>query len=242
MSTLYVDDHLEHAAPGDLLTLGGAEAKHAASVSRVRPGEHVMVGNGRGLVVTGVVTSARPGDVVVTAESVDTHSPRTPRIHLAQALAKGNRDERAVQMCTELGVTGVIPWQAARSVSRWDAAKAAKGVQRWQTIAREASKQSLRSHIPVIDACVTTAGLAARAADSRMLVLDPLADTSLSSIRLDDRAITLVVGPEGGIEEREFEIFADAGAERVRLGPTVLRTSSAGAASLAVLNVMTGLW
>ncbi|WP_166998487.1 16S rRNA (uracil(1498)-N(3))-methyltransferase [Paramicrobacterium fandaimingii] len=242
MSSLFLNDALEGASPGGRLVLSGSEAKHAVSVSRVRAGEAVLVGNGRGLLVECVVETARPTEVTLRAESVSSHDERQPVISLAQALAKGDRDERAVQMCTELGVSCIIPWQAKRSVSRWDAAKAAKGAQRWQTIAREATKQSLRAHVPTVKPLATTAMLASGSAGQRMLVLDPDAETALSSILLDDRSIVLVVGPEGGIADEELRELTAANAERVRLGSQVLRTSSAGAAALAVLNVLTQEW
>ncbi|QPZ40094.1 16S rRNA (uracil(1498)-N(3))-methyltransferase [Paramicrobacterium chengjingii] len=242
MSSLFLDDALDYASPGDHLVLSGPEAKHAVSVSRVRPGESVLIGNGRGLLVECVVEAARPHDVELRASRVRRYDGRRPSITLAQALAKGDRDERAVQMCTELGVSSIIPWQAKRSVSRWDAAKAVKGALRWQTIAREATKQSLRSHIPDVESLVTTTMLATRSSEHRMLVLDPQAETALSSIQLDARSLILVVGPEGGIADEEHQELTAANAERVRLGSDVLRTSSAGAAALAVLNVLTGHW
>jgi 16S rRNA (uracil1498-N3)-methyltransferase len=174
---------------------------------------------------------------------------------LVQALAKGDRDELAIQAATELGVDEVVPWQAARSVSRWvpasggarpqDGAKAAKGIARWQTIVREAGKQAHRAWMPQVTGVVTTAGLAARAADSRMLVLEPTAADRLTGIRFDPadtRDILLVVGPEGGIAPEELEALRDAGAFVVALGDTVLRTSTAGPAALAIIAAALGRW
>jgi 16S rRNA (uracil1498-N3)-methyltransferase len=88
----------------------------------------------------------------------------------------------------------------------------------------------------------TTAQLAARAAEARMLVLDPWTDARLSGIRSDGRDIVLIVGPEGGIAPEELERLESAGAERVRLGDTVLRTSTAGPAAIAVLSAALGRW
>jgi 16S rRNA (uracil1498-N3)-methyltransferase len=159
---------------------------------------------------------------------------------LAQALAKGDRDELAIQAATELGAAGVIPWAAERSVSRWDGAKAIKGRERWASIVREASKQAIRSRVPDVAALASTAELAVRS--GRLLVLDPLGDAALTELELDGEPITLVVGPEGGISPREFEQLEAAGAARVRLGSEVLRTSTAGPAALAVLNARLGRW
>ena len=171
----------------------------------------------------------------------------TPAVFLAQALAKGDRDELAVQVATELGVDGVIPWTAARSISRWEGAKVAKGRDRWAAVVREASKQSVRPWLPDVLDLVTTKQLARLASTDqaegvRMLVLEPTAATPLSALDFDRRDLVLVVGPEGGITPQELDALSAAGADIVRLGDEVLRTSTAGPAALAVLAVALGRW
>jgi 16S rRNA (uracil1498-N3)-methyltransferase len=233
------------AAPGDAVTLGGAEAHHASTVRRVRVGEEVTVGDGRGAWLTGTVESVAPREVVVRiAERTDAAAPN-PRVVLVQALAKGDRDELAVQAATELGVDEIVPWQAARSVSRWDAAKAAKGRARWATIVREAAKQAHRAWLPEVAELTSTAQLVERAAASHVLVLEPTAGLRLSALTVDAgdaRDIVLVVGPEGGIAPEELDALSAAGARLVRLGETVLRTSTAGPAALAVVSTALGRW
>jgi 16S rRNA (uracil1498-N3)-methyltransferase len=230
------------AAAGDVVTLTGSEAKHAAVVRRLRIGESVTIGDGAGVWLTGLAEQVSPSavDVRVTARSEEP-APR-PRIVLVQALAKGDRDELAVQAACELGVDEIVPWQAGRSVSRWDGPKAVKGRERWATIVREAAKQAHRSWVPEVSAPVTTAELAVRASTQRMLLLDPGAPTRLSELEPDGRDLVLVVGPEGGISDDELARLSDAGAERMLLGRTVLRTSTAGPAAIAVLSVALGRW
>lgn len=228
--------------PGDQVVLTGPEAHHAAAVRRVRPGEEVTVGDGSGVWLTGTVVSTAPREVVVEVTARREVAAPRPRLVLVQALAKGDRDELAIQAATELGADEIVPWQAARSVSRWDAAKAVKGVARWSTIVREAAKQAHRPWLPRVTAPVTTAQLAARAAASLVLVLEPTASAPLSAIDPDDREIILVVGPEGGIAPDELDALEAAGARPVRLGDTVLRTSTAGPAALALLNARLGRW
>lgn len=231
------------AAPGDDLLLTGAEAHHAAVVRRVRPGEAITVGDGAGAWLLGEVAEAAPGRVVVRVIERREVPPPTPRLVLVQALAKGDRDELAVQAATELGADEIVPWQAARSVSRWDAAKAVKGRARWAGIVREAAKQAHRAWVPAVSPPVATADLIDRAAAARIVVLEPSADRPLTSLVLaDDRDIVLVVGPEGGIAPDELRALTDAGAEPVRLGDTVLRTSTAGPAALAVVSAALGRW
>ena len=157
-------------------------------------------------------------------------------------MAKGDRDELAIQTATELGVDGVIPWAAHRSIVRWDGAKVAKHRERWTSILREASKQSMRARIPELRPVSTTKGLAQLGSQWRIVVLDPTADVGLGSLTLDDRDILLVVGPEGGIAPAEQVQLASAGAIAATLGPHVLRTSTAGPAALAVLSTTLGRW
>ncbi|GAA2924502.1 16S rRNA (uracil(1498)-N(3))-methyltransferase [Microbacterium luteolum] len=230
------------ARVGDVVSLTGAEAKHAAVVRRLRVGEAVTVGDGAGVWLAGVAEEVSPSLVDVRIEERIEHPAPSPRIVLVQALAKGDRDELAVQAACELGVDEVLPWQAGRSVSRWEGPKAAKGRERWATIVREAAKQAHRAWVPEVAAPVTTKQLAARASTDRVLLLDPTASVRLSAIQPDGRDLVLVVGPEGGISDEELALLTDAGAERVLLGDTVLRTSTAGPAAIALLSVALGRW
>lgn len=242
MAHLYLNEHLESVSPGDTVSIEGAEARHAVTVSRIRVGESLSIGDGAGLVVTGPVTEADAARLSIEAVTV-THAPLpSPEIHLAQALAKGDRDEFAVQAATELGVDGVIPWAARRSIVRWEGPKLRKGRERWQAIVREASKQSMRARLPEVHELATTAALAELARHAHVLVLEPTADVALTGIDLDDRDLVLVVGPEGGISESELARLVSAGATPVRLGEGVLRTSTAGPAAIAVLSARLGRW
>ena len=242
MAHFYLAEDLEDAAPGDPVRLTGPEARHAVTVSRLRVGETIAVGNGRGLVVTGPITSAEHTELVLTAETVERVERAGVAVILAQALAKGDRDELAVQAATELGVDAVIPWAAGRSISRWEGAKVQKGVDRWIAVTREAAKQSMRPWLPDVLDLVSTKQLARLAGEVRMLVLEPTASTRLTALDLDGRDLLVVVGPEGGLSPDEVDALAAAGAEPVRLGDEVLRTSTAGPAAIAVLNAKLGRW
>ncbi|OII09235.1 16S rRNA (uracil(1498)-N(3))-methyltransferase [Curtobacterium sp. MCBA15_008] len=251
MASLYLVGSLDGVAVGDSVPLDGAEGRHAVAVARVRVGETLRLSDGRGTVVTGAVSTLGRDTLEVLVAAVEFAPKQRPSLTLVQALAKGGRDEMAVQAATEIGVDRIVPWSAARSVSRWDGAKVEKGRARWDAIAHEASKQAIRSRVPVVEAPVTTAGLAGLAGDGAaagarraVLVLDPVGDVRLSAWEppagVDE--IVLVVGPEGGIDGSEFDRLVDAGAVRVRLGDTVLRTSTAGPAALAVLQTRLGRW
>ncbi|TFC21352.1 16S rRNA (uracil(1498)-N(3))-methyltransferase [Cryobacterium sp. MDB1-18-2] len=257
MAHFFIDESLraEDCPVGAVATITGAEARHAVTVSRVRPGEHLLAGNGSGLLLETTVEEAEPGRLALRVDSARNIARPSPRIRLVQALAKGDRDEMAVQAATELGVDGVVPWAAARSVTRWEGQKVAKGRERWRAIVREASKQSIRPWLPEVADLTSTKQLAVLARGTRMLLLEPTADIRLTRLpSIDDAAdaadsqataardIVLVVGPEGGIAASELEMLEAAGAVRVRLGDTVLRTSTAGPAALAVLNAALDRW
>ena len=239
-----VDERLD-AETGQTVTLTGAEAHHAATVRRVRGGETVTLGDGAGVWIEGTCEAVAAREVVVRVTNRENLPRPSVRIELVQALAKGDRDELAVQASTELGADVITPWQAARSVSRWDAAKREKGVARWRQIAREAGKQAHRAWLPEVGVPVTTAQLCERAATTRMLVLEPTATVRLTEWMpdpTDGRDIALVVGPEGGIDDGELGSLEAAGATLVRLGEHILRTSTAGPAAIAVLSASLGRW
>jgi 16S rRNA (uracil1498-N3)-methyltransferase len=242
MAHFYLSEELVSTVVGERVTVGGAEARHAVTVSRIAAGESIAIGNGAGLMITGTVVSAEHTEFVVEVETLVETPPASPAIWLVQALAKGDRDEQAVQQAAELGVDGVIPWSAQRSIVKWQGAKVQKGHDRWSAIVREASKQSVRSWVPEVGDLASLAVLVALAKVTRMLLLEPTAELALSALDPDDRDVVLVVGPEGGIAPSELSRLEAAGATAVRLGDTVLRTSTAGPAAVAVLNARLGRW
>jgi 16S rRNA (uracil1498-N3)-methyltransferase len=242
MAHFYLNEFLTEAATGDRVQLTGAEARHAVTVSRLHAGERVAIGNGAGLVATGEIVQAEPALLEIVVDAVERVAAASPGIWLVQALAKGDRDELAVQAATELGADGVIPWSSQRSISRWEGAKVAKGHDRWEAIVREATKQSIRPWIPEVAPLVSTKQLAVLAGTTQMLVLAPEGTTALTAVATDDRDIVVVVGPEGGIAPAEQSMLQAAGATIVRLGESVLRTSTAGPAAIAVLNAKLGRW
>jgi 16S rRNA (uracil1498-N3)-methyltransferase len=224
---------------GDGLVLDGAEGHHAADVARLRPGEGLLLGDGRGSTASAVVTAAGKGRLEVSIVERWYADRPHPRLVVAQALAKGDRGELAVQLMTEAGVDEIVPWSAARSVVQWRAERGARALDRWLATARESAKQARRRWLPLVSVPATTEALAPRAT----FVLHEDATVPLSIVELPDRdELVLVVGPEGGITPDELDAFTGAGAVPVRLGYTVLRTSTAGVAALAVLSARLGRW
>jgi 16S rRNA (uracil1498-N3)-methyltransferase len=234
----------EPLVPGQEVQLTGPEGHHAAAVRRMRVGEAIALTNGRGLKASGVVRSVAPKQLTVAVHSVETIESPVVSFTLVQAVAKGDRDELAVQAATELGAGKVVPWQADRSISKWDG-KEEKNRERWQQIVDEAAKQALRPWFPPVNQVQSSKSLAKQIAESAgtFLVLDPTAVMSLNQVELSKSGeVALIVGPEGGITEAELALFETAGAKRVHLGSGILRTSTAGMAAISVLAAKSGYW
>ncbi|MBB5632257.1 16S rRNA (uracil1498-N3)-methyltransferase [Cryobacterium mesophilum] len=242
MAHFYLSDAVTDCSVGETVAVAGAEARHAVAVGRLRVGETLSVGDGRGTVAAGVVSDIGADRFSLEVQAVRFTEEPSPALWLAQALAKNDRDELAIQAATELGVDGVVPWAAGRSIVKWEGAKIRKHEERWATILREAGKQSMRSRIPFLRPLASSADIAKLGAQFHLVVLDPTGHMPLSGLVPDDRDILLVVGPEGGIAPAELSRFAAAGGTTARLGASILRASTAGPAAIAVLNGALGRW
>jgi 16S rRNA (uracil1498-N3)-methyltransferase len=230
---------------GDIAVLDGPEGRHAATVKRLRPGEGLVLGDGRGGLARAVVEGVAKDALRLRVTDRSTLPPPSPRVVLAQALVKGDRGELAVELATEAGVDAVLPWRAARCVARWEAGpRGDKALARWRTTAREAAKQARRPWLPAVEEPVTTAELVGRVpVAAAAMVLHEGATEGLADVTLPGEGdLLLVVGPEGGIADDEVDALVAAGAQPVRLGPEVLRASTAGAVALGALGVLTGRW
>ncbi|MFD1546568.1 16S rRNA (uracil(1498)-N(3))-methyltransferase [Nonomuraea guangzhouensis] len=229
---------------GPELVLDGPEGRHAASVRRLRAGERLDLTDGAGTVAECVVREALKDALRLDVLGRYEVPPPEPRLVVVQGLPKGDRGELAVEMMTEAGVDVIVPWAAARSVTQWKGDRAAKSLAKWRSTAREAGKQARRFHLPEVTEPVSTAGVEALLAGAALgLVLHEEAAEPLSGVALPAGGdIVVVVGPEGGVSDEELAGFRAAKAVPVLLGPTVLRTSTAGVAAAAVLLARTGRW
>lgn len=230
--------------PADFVTLTGPEAHHAAAVRRLRAGERADVSDGAGTLAECAVVSVSKDSVVLAVRSARVVPPPDPNITVVQALPKGDRAELAVELMTEVGVDSIVAWPAERSVTRWQGDRGARALGKWRATAREASKQSRRAWIPSVTGPATLPDVAKLAAGAaRALVLEADAAAPLSALALPSAGrVVLIVGPEGGISAAERAALTDAGALAARLGPTVLRTSTAGAVAAAIALSRTGRW
>jgi 16S rRNA (uracil1498-N3)-methyltransferase len=224
--------------------LTGQEGRHATTVRRHAPGEEVYLTDGAGTVAQCVVRAARPGELELTVLRRQAEPRPDPALTVVQAIPKGERGELAVELLTEVGADLIVPWAAERCVAQWRGDRAAKSVARWRSTAQQAAKQSRRAWIPGIGEPADLAGVAARVRASALaVVLDADAPDRLADLGLPGSGeIVLVVGPEGGITPAEQHALAAAGAASARLGPSVLRTSSAGVVAAGFVLSRTGRW
>lgn len=213
-------------------------------VRRIEVGERVELTDGAGHVAHCVVAGADRSGLRCEVESrYDVPQP-VPRIVVVQALPKGDRGETAVETLTEVGVDEIMPWSAARCVTRWKGERGDKALRKWRTTAREAAKQSRRAWLPRVNDPATTRTVADRLAAAALgVVLHETAGVGPAALDPPaDGEIVVVVGPEGGLTPDELDAFAGAGAVTARMGPTVLRTSTAGTVAAGVILSRTPRW
>ena len=226
--------------------MAGAEGHHAADVQRLKVGEALILADGRGGTAAAVVTGVGRGSLDLAVGERVVSAAADPRLVVVQGIAKGDRGELAVQAMTEIGVDEVVPWAASRSVAQWRGERGARAREKWVATAREAAKQARRPWLPVIGGapdCSTKQVAARLSGATAAFVLHEEATDRLTAAKVPEAGeIVLVVGPEGGISDTELGAFVAAGAQAVRLGDSVLRTSTAGMAALAVLSTRLERW
>lgn len=246
---------LESLSVGDSATLGGAEGRHAASVRRIGAGEWVDVVDGLGLRATCEVSGSDKSTLSLIVRELVYEDAPSPEVILVQALAKGGRDEAAVEICTEIGIDRVVPWASQRAIVQWKGPKAEKGRAKWEGVARAAAKQSRRAYVPVVEDVKDSRELASWVASligeaGVAFVCHEEATESLGAAlaRIQESSeegalparIALIVGPEGGIGPEETAQLLDAGARTIGLGDNVLRSSTAGAVALTLIRAAAG--
>lgn len=232
------------ARVGASVALEGSEGRHAAVVRRIGVGERVVLTDGQGLRATCVVTAAGKTGIVATVEEVAAEPLVGPFLTVAQAIPKGDRAELTVEVLTEIGADEIVPWAAHRSIGQWRGERRAKALAKWQNASREAAKQSRRARFPQVSDVVDLTGLVGLVGRCDLAVVlheeaaSPVAELDLAGAG----SVLLIVGPEGGVSPEEIEALTAAGAHVCRLGPTVLRTSTAGLAAAAALLSRTPRW
>ncbi|WP_330178893.1 16S rRNA (uracil(1498)-N(3))-methyltransferase [Nocardia sp. NBC_01503] len=243
-TVFYLDEIPE---PGATAVLDGPEGRHAATVRRIRVGEPITLSDGNGLLADSEVVAAQKDRLELKVLDRRVAAPATPQVTVVQALPKSERSELAVELMTEAGADAIVPWQAIRCVSKWEN-KAHKAVEKWRGAAKQAARQSRRPYIPDVADLHTTRDLLnlvreAKSHGAIVAALHESGETRLTELSFDGvPEVVLIVGPEGGLDDSELTALAEAGADIVLLGPTVLRTSTAAAVALGALGALTPRW
>lgn len=233
--------------PGSTAVLDGPEGRHAATVRRIRVGEPITLSDGHGVLAESEVVAAQKDRLELQVLGRRVADPATPQVTVVQALPKSDRSELAVELMTEAGADAIVPWQAARCVSNWES-KAHKAVEKWRVAAKQAARQSRRAYIPDVADLHRTSDVVKliREAKTNGAVVAALHESGagrFTELPFDGAPeVILIVGPEGGLDDSELTALADAGADIVLLGPTVLRTSTAAAVALGALGALTPRW
>jgi 16S rRNA (uracil1498-N3)-methyltransferase len=213
--------------------LTGDEAHHAIKVKRTQVGEVIEVVDGFGIRIRGQVLQVSKNSITLSVVERTEESQPKLTLTVAQALAKGDRADLALEILTEVGVDFILPWRADHSIAKWEDPQ--KGKAKWQKIVAQAAKQSRRSWIPQINELVNPEQLVELSSEFDVaLVLHESAVRSFADCWLPEQGtILLIVGPEGGISKRELELFSKI--QQVRMGKTVMRTSTAGAVAAGAI-------
>jgi 16S rRNA (uracil1498-N3)-methyltransferase len=234
LTRVYVEAPL---AAGTRITLEGGAARHLTRVLRLRVGEALTLFNGSGGEYAASIEQSQGGRVAVAIggqRAIERESPLA--LTLAQGVSRGERMDLVVQKATELGVSGLVPVLTERSVVRLTAQQAERRLNHWRAIAVAACEQSGRNRLPAIAAPVPLKDFLRSGTDGTRLLLSPGAAATLAEVPRPVTAVTVLIGPEGGLAQAEQEAAVAAGFKPVRLGPRVLRTETAAIAALTLLQ------
>lgn len=234
----YIDHPL---APGARFNLPPGPARHAARALRLAVGDTVTLFNGQGGEYAAHIDRILKDDVAVHITGfADVERESRLRVLLAQGISSGERMDYTLQKAVELGIWGIQPIAAKRSVVKLAGERADRRVTHWQGVVASACEQCGRNQVPVVAAPLPLAQWLGRSGGGRLLFLSPLADTRLADLPAPAATDCLVAGPEGGFEADEIAALHAAGAIPVRLGPRVLRTETAALAALAAMQTLWG--
>ena len=238
LSTFFVAEGTDFSA--NQIEVDGDEAHHGVNVLRLKTSEEVKISDGVGNWGVGTVSQINKKSFTVEILDRGFEPASKQRVVVVQAILKNDANKEAVDFLTQVGADEIIPWQSQHSIGKIDD----KSLGKWQSTARESSRQSRRVRIPVISNADSTESLISKIKGlQNIFVLHESAENRLSQIEINQEAdVILIVGPEGGLSEIEVNTFVAAGAKVVRLGESVLRAANAGAAAVSVVMSRTGKW
>lgn len=233
--------HPEPLACGKHIELTPSASQHVGTVLRMQPEQDVILFCGDDHEYRSTITSVHKKKVIVSVQESIAISRESPcRIHLAQALSKGERMEFVIQKAVELGGSSITPLVTERCVVRLDEERLAKKQAQWQAIAISACEQSGRNTVPVVHPVLSLDNYVLQCSSSIKLVLNPEGSVSWRECIFDAKDIALLIGPEGGLTASEIESAKAKNFTSLCLGPRILRTETAAISALSVLQAIAG--
>jgi 16S rRNA (uracil1498-N3)-methyltransferase len=236
--TLFFTDQIND---GSTQTLDNDDAHHAIKVLRLKLGEVIKISDGVKKWVSGSIIEISKKELTISISERGDFEEKKPELVLVQAVTKSERNKEMLELAIEAGVDRIIPWQAERSISKWQSDSA----QKWEIGIKEACKQARQVRLPKLMPMLTTAGVVQLLSkDARIIVFHESASEKFTQLQLPESlaSIYLVIGPEGGISQSELSIFENGGSKIVRLGETVLRSAHAGFAAISAVQTKLGRW
>jgi 16S rRNA (uracil1498-N3)-methyltransferase len=236
--TLFFTDQINN---GSTQILDKDEAHHAIKVLRLKLGEVIKISDGVKKWVSGPIIEISKKELTISVSEKGEFEEKFPELVLVQAVTKSDRNKEMLELVVEAGVNRIIPWQAERSISKWQSDSA----QKWEITIKEACKQARQIRLPKLMPMLTTAGVVQLLSkDAQAIVFHESAAEKFAQLQLTDslKSIFLVIGPEGGISPSELSIFENGGGKIFRLGETVLRSAHAGFAAISAVQTKLGRW
>lgn len=228
---------------GGELVLDGDRARYLGRVLRLAVGDEVTVFNGTGGEWSASIEAMTKSTVTLrVGEHSDPQTESSLKVHLVQGISRGERMDFVIQKATELGVKRITPVLTEYGVVKLDAARAAKRRDHWEGVAASACEQSGRTRLPLIDVPVALKdwfGSKPAEVDAQ-IILAPGETTPLAEVSVPETKVCVLIGPEGGFSQTEYEDAALAGFKSISLGPRVLRTETAAVAALAIMQSLWG--
>lgn len=222
------------------IMIDGSAGNHISRVLRLKPGENVTLFNGEGGEYSATLTAIERKTAHAHIDNFDPREYESPlQITLIQGISRGERMDYTLQKSVELGVNRIIPLSTERCNVKFDEKRAAKRQQHWQGVVISACEQCGRNRIPEIMPVLSLHHWLTTLEDNSnelRLLLNPRATRTLRQLNPVTKELSLLIGPEGGLSEREIETAIQSGFQGIQLGPRILRTETAGVAALAALQ------
>lgn len=237
---LHIDDSLTAGAE---IRLDGEQAQYIGRALRLGPNDEITVFDGSGGEYPATILAVGRNRVDIRVGQHVARNAESPlAIHLLQGISRGDRMDFVVQKATELGVQRITPVITEYAVVKLAPARAEKRLQHWRGISRSACEQSGRNILPQIDAPLALRSWLGENNDAPglRLILKPGGTTSLGTLGSDTRELTVLIGPEGGFSQSEYDLAEATAFQPVGFGPRILRTETAAVAALAALQSLYG--